>query len=189
MAVAGEGIQRHVAEHADVGEFLLDRAHRLADQIVRVERLGTGLVAQGRLGIGEQRDAGDLELHRPFGVAHRLIDGEPVDAGHRGDGRARVVAVDHEQRPDQVVGGQHVFPHQPPRPFRLAVAPRADREVQRGGGEGALPPRRVAHFDRTPEFDRHVMGAPEGGGSVLICSSSSTLQPPRHRALIHLIGN
>ena len=30
-------------------------------------------------------------------------------------------------------------------------------EVERGRGEGGLPPRRVAHFDRTPEFDRHVL--------------------------------
>ena len=41
MAVAGEGIERHVAEHAEIGKLLLDRAHRLADQIVRVERLAS----------------------------------------------------------------------------------------------------------------------------------------------------
>ena len=35
------------------------------------------------------------------------------------------VAVDQEQRPDQVVGGEHVLAHQPPRPFGLAVAARA----------------------------------------------------------------
>ena len=99
---------------------------------------------------------GMFELRRALGVAHRLVDGEAVDAGHRGDRRARVVAVDHEQRPDQIVGRQHVFAHQPPRPFGLAVAARADHEIERGRGEGGLPPRRVAHFDRTPEFDRHM---------------------------------
>jgi hypothetical protein len=119
------------------------------------------LVAQGWLGVGEQRDAGDVQLHRALGVAHRLIHGEAVDAGHRGHRRARVVAIDHEHRPDQIIRGQHVFPHQPPRPFRLAVAAGADGQVKRGRGEGCLPPRRVAHFDRTPEFDRHVMGTPE----------------------------
>jgi hypothetical protein len=65
------------------------------------------------------------------------------------------VAVDHEQRPDQVVRGEHVFPHQPARPFRLAVAARPDRQIEAG---------RVAHFDRTPEFDRHVMLSPEAAG-------------------------
>ena len=164
MAVAGEGIERDVAEHAEAGKFLLDGAHRLAHQIVGVERLGAVLVAQRGLGIGKQRDAGDVQLHRALGVAHRLVDAEPVDAGHRGDAVALVVAVDHEQRPDQVVGGQDVFPHQPARPFGLAVAARADRQIEGGGGEGGLRPRRVAHFDRTPEFDRHVMITPEAAG-------------------------
>ena len=104
---------------------------------------------------------GMLQLHRALGVAHRLVDAEPVDARHRGDAGALVVAVDHEQRPDQIVGGENVFPHQPARPFRLAVAAGADRQIEAGGGEGGLPARRVAHFDRTPEFDRHVMFSPQ----------------------------
>ena len=132
MAVAGEGIERDVAEHAEIGKFLLDRAHRLAHEVIGVERLRAVLVAQGRLGIGKQRDAGDVQFHRALGVAHGLIDGEPVDAGHRGDGGALVVAVDHEQRPDQIVGGEHVFAHQPPRPFRLAVAARAHGQIEAG---------------------------------------------------------
>ena len=78
---------------------------------------------------------GMFELHRALGVAHRLVDAEPLDAGHRGDGGALVVAVDHEQRPDQIVRGQDVFPHQPARPFGLAVAARPNRQVERGGGE------------------------------------------------------
>ena len=81
---------------------------------------------------------GMFEFHGALGVAHRLIDGEAVDAGHRGDWRARVVAADHEQRPDQIVRGQYVFAHHPPRPFRLAVAPGADHEVERRGGGGGL---------------------------------------------------
>src|ERR1700694_4174324 len=31
MAVAGVGIERHVAEHAEIGKFLLDGPHGLAD--------------------------------------------------------------------------------------------------------------------------------------------------------------
>ncbi len=160
MAVAGEGIERDVAEHAEVRKFLLDGAHRLAHEIVGVDRLGAVLVAQARLGIGKQRDAGDVQFHRALGFAHRLIDGKPVHAGHRGDGGAPVVAVGHEQRPDQVVRGENVFAHQTARPFRLAVAARPDRQIEAGGGEGGLPARRVAHFDRTPEFDRHLMFSP-----------------------------
>ena len=98
---------------------------------------------------------GMFELHRALGVAHRLVDAQPVDAGHRGDGAAEIVAGDHEQRPDQIVRRQDVFPHQPPRPFGLAVAARAHREVERFGGNRRLAPRSVAHFDRAPELDRH----------------------------------
>ena len=89
VAVAGVGIERDVAEHADVRHLPLDGADRAADEIVRVERLAAVLVAQLRIGIGKQRDAGDVELGGALGIAHRLVDREPLDAGHRGDRRAR----------------------------------------------------------------------------------------------------
>ena len=160
MAVAGERIERDVAEQAKAGEFLLDGAHRAADEIVRIDRLGTVFVAQRGLGVGKQRDAGDVKLHRAFGLAHRLVDAEPVDPRHRGDRYALVMTVDHEERPDQVVRGENVFPDQPPRPFGLPVAPRAHRQIEGGRGEGGLLARRLAHFDRTSEFDCHVMNTP-----------------------------
>jgi hypothetical protein len=73
------------------------------------------------------------------------------------------MAVDDEQGPDQVIGGQDIFPHQAARPFRLAVAARADDQIERWGG-GRLWPRCIAHFDRTPEFDRHGFAFPEAAG-------------------------
>ena len=72
VAVAGVGIERDVAEHADVGHGLLDRADGAADEVVGVERLAAVLVAQLRVGVGEERDAGDAELRGAFGVAHGL---------------------------------------------------------------------------------------------------------------------
>ena len=39
MAVARVGVERDVAQDADLRHFLLDRAHGAADQIVRIERL------------------------------------------------------------------------------------------------------------------------------------------------------
>ncbi len=59
VAVAGVGIERHVAQHADLRHRFLDGADRLADQIVGIERLAAVLVAQVRVGVGKQRDAGD----------------------------------------------------------------------------------------------------------------------------------
>ena len=51
--------------------------------------------------------------------------------GIEATGTRVVRAVDDEQRPDQVVGGEHVLAHHAPRPFGLAVAPHAGGEVER----------------------------------------------------------
>ena len=86
MAVAGVGIERDVAQDADLGHFLLDRAHRLADQVVGIERFAAGLVAQDRIGVGEQRDARNVERRRALGVAHRLVDRERSTPGMESTG-------------------------------------------------------------------------------------------------------
>jgi hypothetical protein len=113
-------------------------------------------------------------------VAHRLVDAEALDAGHRGDGRALVVAVDHEQRPDQIIRGENILPHQPARPLRLAVAARAHDQIK-GRGQRGVAPRAVAHLDRTSEFDRHVIATPRKRPSLTL-RNSSTLARSRHRA-------
>ena len=171
MAVAGVGIERDVAQDADVRHFLLDRADRLADQIFRIERFAAVLVAQLRIGVGEQREARDVELCGALGLAHRLIDREPLDARHRGDRLARVRALDDEQRPDQVVGGEHVLAHHAPRPFGLAVAPHAGGEIERGCARRALRPGEGGRgFDRAAVFDGHgviLLACIAGGGPAL----------------------
>ena len=142
MAVAGVGIERDIAENADVGDFLLDRADRLADQILGVERFAPAFVAQGRIRIGKQRDARDMELGGAHRLAHRLIDREALDARHRADRHAHILSGDDEQRPDQIVGREHVLAHHAPRPFGLAVAPHAGGEVE--GRASARAPRQGA---------------------------------------------
>ena len=133
VAVAGVGVEGDVGDEAELREFALDRAAGPADEIALVESLAAALVLEARLGVGEERDRRNAELDRPPGLAHRLIDAEPVDARHRGDRNALLLAIDEEERPDQVVRGQHVFRDQPPRPFRLAVAARALGEVEAAG--------------------------------------------------------
>ena len=156
VAVAGVGIERDVAEHADLRHRLLDGADRLADQVVRIERLAAVLVAQARVGVGKDRDAGDGELRRLLRRAHDVVDRQPLDAGHRGDRRTAPFA--DEQRPDQVVGREHAFAHHAPRPFAAAVAARPGGKVERGRGFARRFNRGEAHaaFDRTAVFDRHA---------------------------------
>ncbi len=79
-------------------------------------------VLEVRLGVGEERDRRDVEPDRALRLAHGFVDAEPVDARHRRDGRALVLALDEEERPDEVVRRQHMLGNEPPRPFGLAVA-------------------------------------------------------------------
>ena len=157
MAVAGIGIERDVAEDADLRHLLLDRADGAADQVVRIERFAAVLVAPLGIGIGKQRDAGDGKLGGPLGVPHRLIDREPLDARHRRHRDARLRPVDQEQRPDQIVRGQDVLAHHAPRPLGLPVAARAGGEVEPLDRPGF--DRGETGFDRTAVLDGHC-GAP-----------------------------
>ena len=133
VAVAGVRVEGDVGDEAELREFALDRAAGAADEISLVESLAAALVLEARLGVGEERDRRDAELDRPPGLAHRLIDAEPVDPRHRFDRNALLLAIDEEERPDEVIRGQHVFRDQPPRPIRLAVAARTLGEVEAAG--------------------------------------------------------
>ena len=130
MAVAGIGIERHVGEDADIGHGLLDGAAGPADQVFGVERLAADCVPQARIGVGKQRHRRDAQLRGALGLADDLVDAEALDARHRGDGIARVVAVDDEERPDEVVDGQHVLAHEAAGPVGLAVAAGPVGQVQ-----------------------------------------------------------
>ena len=44
------------------------------------------------------------QLRGARGVAHRFVDGQPLDARHRCDRGTLARAVGDENRPDQVVG-------------------------------------------------------------------------------------
>ena len=44
--MAGEGIERDVAQNSDLRHFFLDGANGAADEIVGIERFAAGIVAQ-----------------------------------------------------------------------------------------------------------------------------------------------
>ncbi len=133
MAVRGKGIERDVAQHAQLGMRLFHRAHGAADKVVRVH----SLLAVGRLarlrGRREDRDEGDAEPLRLAGGVDQRGDGEPVDAGHGRHRRPRRALVMDEDRPDQVGGGEHVFRHQPPRPLVPPVAAQSHARISAKG--------------------------------------------------------
>ena len=106
VSVVRVGIERDVKHDADVEAGVFDGARRPADEIVRIERLARVFGAQLRLGVGKERDGRDAELQPPARRLRRFVDGEPLDAGHGGDRHALLLALDDEQRPDQVVDAE-----------------------------------------------------------------------------------
>jgi hypothetical protein len=149
LAVAGVGIERDVGDHAELGVFALERAHRALHQtvvvpgLVRVQRLRL----QGRH--GEQRERGDSQRVRLAGGAKQLVDAEPLDTRHRGHGLAGALALAHEHGPDQVVRGKHRLAHQPAREGIAAHAPQAGIGIgHRRKRSWRAPPRRRFHMGR-----------------------------------------
>ena len=191
MAVAGIGIERHVAEErrSRGTSFLIARIARQT-RLSGIERLGAVFVAARRIGIGKERETGNRQLGGARGGVHGLVDREPLYSGHRGHRSADLMAIDQEQRPDQVVGGEHVLAHEPPRPIGAAVAPRADRPDRaararlrparssdvrarkRGSGRGA------AACNRSAKFDRHDRMLPLARFRPAAPFSPSNPEPP-----------
>ena len=135
MAVGGVGVERDVRQNADVRHGVLDGAGGAAHQVVGVGRLAAviGAAVGGR--VGKQGKAGNAEARCLFRRFYCQIDRQALDARHRGDLGALALALDHEQRPDQVCRGQHVLRDHGARPRGHAGAARAAGGI---GGEGEV---------------------------------------------------
>ncbi len=127
MAVARVGIERHVADDADLRHLLLDGTHGAADEIAGIERLARAVVAQRSVGIGKQSDGRKPECRRLFRRLDGEVDRQPLHPRHGGNGGARPRPFDKEDRPDQIVNRERAFAHEPPRPVCPPIAPHARR--------------------------------------------------------------
>ena len=130
LPVAGVGVERNVGHHPDFGDFGDDGAHGTADEIVLVQGLAAGLVAKARVSVGKQGKRGNAQIARLHGGAHRLVNGQALNARHGADRLALALSLDDEDRPDQIVGRDHVFAHEAAGPLGAAQAPGAMGEVQ-----------------------------------------------------------
>ena len=142
MAVAGIGIERDVAEDADLRHLLLDRAYGAADQIVRIERFAAVLVAQLRVGIGKEREAGDGELGA---LARRRARASSTDSrstpGMEATGMRALVPSTRNSGQIRSSAVSTFSRDHAPRPFGLAVAARTGGEVEAGGWASPRPGR------------------------------------------------
>ena len=82
MAMAGVGIERHVAHDADFRHRRLDGAHRPADQIVLVKGLA-GIGGPQRLaGVWKQGDEGNAQGGGFLGLPHGQINAVALNTRH-----------------------------------------------------------------------------------------------------------
>ncbi len=133
VAVAGVGIERDVENDADVETGFLHRARCPADQVAGVEGFARVFGSERRVGEGKEGDRRDAELFSFARGVHDEVDGEAFDAGHGGDGLALRLALDDEQRPDEIAGRKRALGDEPARPARFAISAQPRRRI------GAVP--------------------------------------------------
>jgi hypothetical protein len=132
LAVAGEGVERHVGQQAQFREALLQLAHGAGHQALGVGGLAAVGRLQRRVDDREQRHHRHAQLHAVFGHRKQAVQAAALHAGHAGHVLGGP-AVEQEHRQDEVVGGQPVLTHQGPREGIAAQAARTVGRV-RGGG-------------------------------------------------------
>ncbi len=122
VAVIGKRVERRVGDDADLRHGRLDGARRPAHQVVGVQDLRRGPIAERHVDIGEDGERRDAELCAALRFARGKIGGKTLNPGHGADRLPAVLAVDHEDRPDQVVDGERGLTHEAARPVGAAVA-------------------------------------------------------------------
>ena len=125
LAVRRVRVERDVGDHAELRHGLLDRAHCALREPFGIP----GFAAVEALDVArrhrEQRQRRDAQLGERLGLAHQLIDRDPLDAGHALDRLAPRAALDDEHRIDEIVGAERALAHQPAREFVAAHAAHA----------------------------------------------------------------
>jgi hypothetical protein len=106
----------------------LERARGKLDHALVVPGAGALLVLVGRE--PEQQHGRHPEPVGLAGLIHRVVDRQVVDAGQRGDRRARVLSLDHEHRVHEVGHAQLGLADQRAQEAGLA------HPAQPRGGEG-----------------------------------------------------
>jgi hypothetical protein len=112
LAVAGEGVERHIGHHAQIGKLFFQRAHHVGYQAIGVG----GLDAIGRFQVladdREQCHHRDAQLHTVFGHGQQQIQAQAFDPGHGTHGLSAALAFEHEHRVDQVMRRHGVLAHE-----------------------------------------------------------------------------
>jgi hypothetical protein len=136
LAVAGEGVQRHVGHHPQLRKLLFELAYHAGHQAVRVP----GFLAIDRLEVGidhrEQRHHRNAQLHALLSHWQQQVEAQALHAGHRGHGLAALLAVEHKHRVNRVMRRQRMLAHQVAGEVVAAQSARAGQWVGCLGSHG-----------------------------------------------------
>ena len=157
LAVGRERVQRHVGDDPELRQRGLERPDGALGQALGVPGLPPVQRLCSRVGHREDGQRGDAQPLPGLRLLDQEVHGQPLDARHGGDRLPLSLALEDEDRVDQVIRGQDGFPHQAasegvaPHPAHAGggVAPlgRAGHEVSSANADGdflakrrALPP-------------------------------------------------
>ena len=130
LAVAGEGVQGHIGHHTQLGKAFFQFAHHLGHKAIGVHGFSSGGVFQRGINHREQGHHRNAQLDAVFGHRQKKVQAQAFDTRHGANGLALVLAVQHENRINQVVRCDLVLAHQVAGEFVTAQAAWA------AGGEG-----------------------------------------------------
>ena len=133
LAMGGVGVESHIRDDAQLRMGRLQGAHDARHQAIVIPG---GFGIQTLLPLANHREQGDgrnAQRHQLGGLLQQQIQTQPFDAGHAGHRFAAVLAFQHEDRIDEIIHGQVIFPHQAAAEVMLAQTAKA--AGRKGGGD------------------------------------------------------
>ena len=123
LAVAGEGVERHIGHDAQLRKVLFQFTHHSGYQALGVLGFAADGVFERRADDREQGHHRDAQFHAVLGHGQQQIHRQTLYAGHGGHSLSLVVALKHEHRVNQIVCSDLMLSHQVAREFVAAQAP------------------------------------------------------------------
>ena len=178
VTVARVGIEGHVADDAQrVATLLANRPHRAAGEVFRIEGMSRIVGLPRWLHHGKDRDRRNAEPQSFTGGADDALNRQPLDARHARHGQRHLVVV-HEQRPDEIGGGERGLGDGASQPV---VPPHAaEAGVGKPAGKG------LHHHGLLSTITTDPIGTGGGAGfptSVAVAQASSVSQTHTRRAI------
>ena len=103
LAVAGEGVQRHVGHDAQLGVGVFQGPHHARHKAVRVQRFTPIRCFERRVNHREQRHHRNTQRHAVGGYRQQQVQAQALYAGHGAHRLPLLLAFHHKHWVDQVM--------------------------------------------------------------------------------------